>query len=174
MTTSSQPELKQMRRYPGVRSFDDQPLHRQLFKGRGAESYDLLQLVLVERLSVLFARSGVGKSSIINAGIMQPLRDSGRFPMVVRVSGLDDDPLGSLYSGVKAACDQGIRRQEIDAYEPEEPGEWNRSTLWHFFKTFYIWRGEQLLQPVVIIDQKDGVLLVGPAISKVLVEYVFL
>ena len=153
MTSSPRPSEQNERRYPGVRSFGDTEVDRHLFFGRDLEKYELLQLVLVERLVVLFSRSGLGKSSIINAGLMQPLRNCGRFPMVVRISSEKLDPLDSFYRGVKAACDLGIERGEIDAYEPANTGEWNKTSLWHFIKTFYIWRGERLLKPVVIIDQ---------------------
>lgn len=155
MTTSPLPENQpRIRRYPGVRPFDDNRIHRLLFRGRDAEAYDLIQLILAERLVVLFARSGVGKSSIINAGVMQPLRDKGFFPMAVRVSAMRHDPIDSVYNGVRVACDSAKKGDDEIACEPEDPSKWNRTSLWHFFKSFYIWRGEsELLTPVLIIDQ---------------------
>ena len=141
------------RRYPGVAFFRDEEIDRHLFFGRERNTYDLLQLILAERLVVLLARSGIGKSSLINAGLMQPLREAGYFPMVVRVSGSSDDPLASLYRGVRVACDRGVAHGFIDSYEPGEPADWDRRSLWHFMKTFCLWRGDELLQPVLIIDQ---------------------
>ncbi len=113
----------------------------------------MLQLVLAERLVVLFARSGIGKTSLINAGLTQSLRDNGFFPMVIRVNGMDGDPLDSLYRGVRAACERGLTRHEIDELEPADRAEWDTTSLWHFFESFYIWRADDLLRPVVIIDQ---------------------
>ena len=69
--------------------------------------------------------------------------------------------MDSFYRGVKAACDRGIERQEIEAYEPADPAEWNKTSLWHFIKTFYIWRGDKLLQPVVITNRLRNVPVEG-------------
>ena len=145
---------RKVRRYPGVRSFEDEPSERRLFQGRDAETYDLLQLVRAERLVILFARSGIGKSSIINAGLMEPLREQGFFPIVTRVCTVKDDPLASFYQGVQAACARAKAQGEIAQCEPDDPSDWNRTSLWHFFKSIFVWRGEaELLRPVVVIDQ---------------------
>jgi len=148
------PAAAKIHRYPGVRSFEDDPGERTLFRGRDAETYDLLEFVRGERLVVLFARSGIGKSSLINAGLMERLRGQGFFPMVTRVASVMNDPVDSFYAGVRAACERATDRGEIAQCEPADPSEWNRRSFWHFFKSFYIWRGEaELLTPVVIIDQ---------------------
>jgi hypothetical protein len=139
-------------RYPGVRPFGDGEVHRRLFRGREDEKYELLQLILAERLVLVFARSGIGKSSLINAGLMQPLRDKGYFPMVVRVgASAGRSPVDGLYDGVKAALDLANGRGQIEFEPPEE--RWNRSSLWHFFKTLELWRHDRLLLPVLVIDQ---------------------
>jgi hypothetical protein len=139
-------------RYPGVRPFGDGEVHRRLFRGREDEKYELLQLILAERLVLVFARSGIGKSSLINAGLMQPLRDKGYFPMVVRVgASAGRSPVDGLYDGVKATLDLANGRGQIE-FEPPEEG-WNRSSLWHFFKTLELWRHDRLLLPVLVIDQ---------------------
>ena len=44
-----------IRRYPGVQPFGDNDTQRELFRGRDEEKYELLQLVLAERLVLLFA-----------------------------------------------------------------------------------------------------------------------
>ena len=58
-------------RYPGPQAFtiDD----AKLFYGRGRESKELYELILVERLSVLFSKSGLGKTSLLNAGVAPKL-----------------------------------------------------------------------------------------------------
>jgi hypothetical protein len=140
-----------VRRYPGVQPFGDDDIQRELFRGRDEEQYELLQLVLAERLVLLFARSGIGKSSLINAGLLHSLRERGYFPMVVRVSGSPEGPIASLYEGIRAAATDAQQRWQI-ASEPDE-ASWNRTSLWHFFKTSSFWRGPKLLHPVLVIDQ---------------------
>src|SRR5215213_3280189 len=72
--------------YPGLASFADRPEHRSLFFGRERESQALLQMILSENLVLLFARSGTGKTSLINVGILEQLRIKGYFPIVVRLT----------------------------------------------------------------------------------------
>lgn len=55
-------------RYPGVRPFEASEKH--LFFGRNRDIEDLYDLILLERLSVLFGKSGYGKSSLLNAGVL--------------------------------------------------------------------------------------------------------
>jgi hypothetical protein len=134
-----------------VQPFRDDEIQRRLFRGREEEKYELLQLVIAERLVLLFARSGIGKSSLINADLLEPLRDQGYFPMVVRISGPPGSPLDCLYDGIKAAVEKTAEHRQIE-YEPPE-SEWNKASLWHFFKTFELWKNDRLLSPVLIIDQ---------------------
>lgn len=62
---------KQLYRYPGPQPFakEQQPL----FFGREDDIEALFQLVSIEKLVVLFSKSGLGKSSLINAGIIHKL-----------------------------------------------------------------------------------------------------
>ena len=77
---------KEHKRYPGTRPFRDDKFDRMLFKGRNKEIQQLLHLVLAENLVVLFAKSGVGKSSLLNAGIFQLLREKNYFPIRIRMN----------------------------------------------------------------------------------------
>lgn len=136
-------------RFPGVRPFEDSKYHRRLFHGRDEEKYELFQLVLAERIVLLFSRSGLGKSSLINAGLLESLRETGHFPIVVRVSG-SDTPMASLLEGFQAA----VSRFAEDGVECEPaPDAWDRRSLWHLFKSIEIWRNDELLSPVLFIDQ---------------------
>ncbi len=154
-----------VRRYPGLESFQDDPVDRGLFFGRDDDVYELLQLVLAERLVVLFSRSGIGKSSLINAGLMQPLRERGCFPMVVRVSA-GTSPLESLHQGLAAACQAGVAAGHIDSTEPDLPLSAPPDNLWVFFKTFCVWKGDDLLKPVLVLDQFEELFTVSEATGR--------
>ena len=64
--------MKKMHRYPGVRPFE--PEDKALFFGRDLDISDLCEMVRAERLVVLFGKSGYGKSSLLNAGVVPKLR----------------------------------------------------------------------------------------------------
>lgn len=58
-------------RYPGTKPFaaEDQ----DIFFGRKQEIANILQLLALERTVVLFGKSGIGKSSLLNAGLLPEL-----------------------------------------------------------------------------------------------------
>lgn len=55
-------------RYPGVKPFERS--EKAIFFGRSQDMGNLYELILLEKLSVLFGKSGYGKSSLLNAGIL--------------------------------------------------------------------------------------------------------
>ncbi len=130
-------------RYPGAQPFPDEDLSRKLFFGREKESIALANQILAHRLVVLFARSGLGKTSLLNAGVAERLRAQDHIPLTVRVNDIERGPLRSVYSGIGAASD----RQGIE----HVPGD--TASLWRFFKTAQFWREDVLLTPVLILDQ---------------------
>jgi hypothetical protein len=130
-------------RYRGAQPFGDDELSQRTFFGRDDETAALTNQVLANRLIVVYAKSGVGKSSILNAGIVPRLREAGYHPLLVRVNDIQNGPIHSLRDGVRAqAARQGIEYVDGDS-----------SSLWSFFKTIECWRGDVLLTPVLIIDQ---------------------
>ncbi len=131
-------------RYPGIRPFYDNDIDRRLFFGRDTEKEALLHKVLAENLVVLYARSGLGKTSLLNAGLNQALRDRGFIPLMVRFNDPGLDPVQWIYAGIKEIAGQKLIEVET--------GE--KATLWQYFKTTYFWTSSnKMLTPVLILDQ---------------------
>jgi|GEM_PF-1825012 len=76
-------------RYPGLRSFDRD--EGPLFFGRDAETDSLYHQVKYEKTSVLFGKSGLGKSSLINAGLIPVLLEKNFLPIRIRFGIYDKD-----------------------------------------------------------------------------------
>lgn len=149
------------RRYPGWRSFGDDTLDGRLFFGRDTERGELLHLVLSHDLVVLYAKSGAGKTSLVNVALMQPLRSAHGpegdaspgpndapayyFPIVARVNDPKAGPFSSLVDSVREAA--ASRHVECEVV----PG--SGTSLSDFFSGLKLWSGDQLLLPVVILDQ---------------------
>jgi len=80
--------MKIINRYPGVKPYER--TDEALFFGRESDIRDLCDLIRLETLVVLFGKSGYGKSSLINAGVLPCLATSGDsaipayLPIVVR------------------------------------------------------------------------------------------
>lgn len=61
--------------YPGPRPFEQH--ESRLFFGRSAVLRDLRSLIIAHRLILLYAQSGAGKTSLLNAGLVPLLREHG-------------------------------------------------------------------------------------------------
>jgi tetratricopeptide (TPR) repeat protein len=78
------PMIDAERPWPGLLPFTEDA--RMFFHGREAETDDLFRLIEREPLTVLFGQSGLGKSSLLNAGVFPCLRRAGYLPVYLRLS----------------------------------------------------------------------------------------
>ena len=81
-------------RYPGIRSFERSEQH--LFFGRARETQALFEAVKVKPLTVLFSQSGIGKTSLLNAGLAPLLEQNGYLPIVIRLQDTSLSPVETL------------------------------------------------------------------------------
>ena len=156
------PEMNGTRtRYRGAQPFADDPLSRRTFFGRDEATVSLTDQILASRLVVVFAKSGLGKSSLLNAGVAPRLREAGCQPLLVRVNDVQQGPLASVLQGIRAE----VQRQGVEYVDGDA------ASLWAFFKTVELWRGDLLLQPVLVIDQFEELFtLHGEAARDALLE----
>jgi len=135
--------METLHRYPGAQPFRDDEFSRRTFFGREPASVALTDQILANRLVIVYAKSGLGKTSLLNAGVAPRLREAGSLPLFVRVNDIQRGPLFSVLEGVRAEAE----RQQVE-YVPGDS-----SSLWSFFKTVEFWRNDLLLTPVLILDQ---------------------
>ena len=130
-------------RYPGAQPFVDEPFSRTVFFGREQASKTLTDQILANRIVVVYGKSGLGKTLLLNAGVAPRLRDEGYLPLSMRVNDVGRGPLRSVLEGIRSEAE----RQQVEFCEglPD--------SLWSFFKTAEFWRGDLLLTPVLILDQ---------------------
>ena len=69
-------------RYPGMRPFDNS--YEELFFGRENDIKELIHRIHLEEQFVLYGKSGLGKTSLLNAGVIPPLERDGYFVFNVR------------------------------------------------------------------------------------------
>ncbi len=104
-------------RYPGVQPFSSD--QQRIFFGRQEDTQRLLSLMLQERLCVLYGKSGHGKSSLLNAGIIPALAEKGKkgnrryVPVTVRFNTWTPQDTQTLYDKFvfhfrKAMMDAGM------------------------------------------------------------------
>ena len=124
MTEPQRQTLSRDNPWPGLYPFDE--ADREYFHGRAAESGELLRLVRSEPLAVLFGRSGLGKTSLLKAGLFPLLRREDCLPVYVRLDHADGAPplREQIYRELQAACDaHGVQAAKTERDE----------NLWSFF-----------------------------------------
>jgi WD40 repeat protein len=89
--------------YKGLAAFEDSELDALLFFGREREIAAVAANVLANRLTVLYGPSGVGKSSLLGAGVARRLRELSGAPVVVHDTWAED-PAARLITSVHAEC----------------------------------------------------------------------
>jgi len=93
--------------YKGLAPFEDSELDALLFFGRERESELVAMNILAARLTVLYGPTGVGKSSLLGAGVAQRLRDLAPEADVVVFSSWRDDPVTALRELIAPAALEG-------------------------------------------------------------------
>ncbi|MEL6832882.1 MAG: hypothetical protein AAFP77_07810 [Bacteroidota bacterium] len=116
--------MSQQYRYPGVTPFTREQQH--LFFGRTDAVEQLYKLVQREELVVLHGKSGLGKSSLINAGLLPQLETDKRFkPLIVRLGARSEDNLQSPLDKTKAVLPSS--HALLERLSVEEDALWSRA-----------------------------------------------
>jgi WD40 repeat protein len=141
--------------WPGLMAFTEEA--RGFFHGRDSEAGELLRLIRRETLTVLFGQSGLGKSSLLNAGVFPRLRETEHLPIYVRLDLSDGAPplVAQVFDRVAASAQaQGV----------EAPAAAPGTTLWGFFhqRDGDFWSARnRLLTPVLVFDQFEEIFTLG-------------
>src|SRR5438552_8882774 len=123
--TPTQPSVDPQHPWLGLDSFTEET--RAYFYGREDEVAELARRVQRKTLTVLFGQSGLGKTSIIRAGVVPRLRPIGYCPVYVRIDYSRDSPPPA--EQIKAAVFRAT----------QETGQWTQpgvavagESLWEF------------------------------------------
>ena len=100
--------------YRGLRPFEDSDDDALLFFGREHETEVIAANLQAARLTVLYGPSGVGKSSVLRAGVMHRLRSDG--DVVVRFESWSGDPVEGIAEAVRGAVSERL------GFEVEDEG----------------------------------------------------
>ena len=139
--------------YPGLLPFGERD--QTFFHGRDAEQVELFRLVRSKVLTVLFGQSGLGKTSLLQAGLFPRLREAQALPVAVRLN--FDTAEVDLMDAARRAIVAGLAVWRVDA-PPPEPA----LTLWEYFHRTPWWdRRNRLLTPVLVFDQFEELFTLG-------------
>ena len=159
MTRNSPPspdERSARSRYPGTRPFSDSADDYARFFGRTQEGEQLYLRVLSVPLLVQFGKSGLGKTSLLQASLFPRLRQKPFLPVMVRLNVSSD----TLTLAVAHAIQQTCQTEGVEFFEGRRDG------LWELLSTTTIWRDDLLLTPVLVFDQFEEVFTLRDAMFR--------
>jgi len=142
-------DLVDMQRpFPGLSSYEEK--NKSQFGGRNAEIKELINLVENNPLTVVFGKSGIGKTSLIKAGLMPELQKNFYFPVYLRID----------YSAIKTPLTR-LRELIYDKLKvfDKSISELGSHTLWEYFHDMKLLDG--LITPVLILDQFEEIFTLG-------------
>ncbi|MEP6465935.1 MAG: hypothetical protein ABJB05_06500 [Parafilimonas sp.] len=138
-------------RYPGPRPFEENDIN--LFFGRDKDKKNLLTFINVEQMLVVFSKSGLGKSSLINAAIIPELRKKNyeiilcRFNSYVNKEAEENtnadlvSPLQKLFNEI--AVNQLAGKLTAETTFLDNLKQNQSLSLWHQFKNLQIYNSEK-------------------------------
>jgi hypothetical protein len=129
--------------YAGPKPF--QEIDEKFFFGREREISELTRLIGNNTLTVVFGKSGMGKTSLLQAGLVPWVRKNYYLPVIIRID--FNDPKESPVEQVKKALNQLLNKINLPIPEVLD------KTLWEFF---YDWSTfNKILCPLLIFDQLE-------------------
>ena len=141
--------------WPALSPFDE--ASQLFFNGREDETAVLQRAVRQAPLTVLFGKSGLGKTSLLRAGLFPRLRAENYLPVYVRFNVQDRaqpliDQLTSAFFN------------EMDLHDLDAPPLAARETLWRYLHRidFEAWNSQNhLVTPFFVLDQFEEVFTLG-------------
>ena len=133
------------RRYPGTGPFE--PGDASLFFGRKRETEELYLRTLSVPLLLQFGKSGLGKTSLLQAGLFPLLRAKAFLPVMIRLN----DTQESLTDAVARSIRESVLNEGVDLDDANPAG------LWELLAGTTAWREDLLLTLVLVFDQFEEV-----------------
>ncbi len=132
------------------------------FYGRDGERSDLINLVEQNTLTLLYSRSGIGKSSLINAGLIPVLKKSiFYFPVYIRLSDeMISTEVKTFSEAVVKIIKEEAEKRKVTIGVKEESNVFIRNnpsiTEFLYFSEFISNVNEKVI-PVIIFDQFEEI-----------------
>src|SRR5271154_1373479 len=141
--------------WPGLESFEESA--HTFFYGRDHETESLLKHVRDAPVTVLYGQSGLGKTSLLQAGLFPVLRDHHFLPVFVRFALTPG--AAPLTRQLHQSVRDSIRADVADAMLPLDD-----ESLWEYLHRtdFELWSAHNYpLTPVIVLDQFEELFTLG-------------
>ena len=133
--------------------------------GRDTEVSTLTDIICNNLATVVFGKSGIGKSSLIHAGISPEIRKRGMMPVYLR---LEHNTATSYNDQIEKAVSKVLEKEDQLGIDVPRMG------LWDFFHRHIFYNNEhQETLPVIIIDQFEEIYTLADADHKLQAQDLF-
>ncbi len=129
--------------YKGLAAFSDSAVDALLFFGRGREREAIVANLLASRLTVLYGPSGVGKSSLLYAGVAHHLRTLGEGVVIVHDVWAEDPAAGVIAATHAADPELGPTAGLVDTVAAAAQRNGQAFLLLDQFEEYFVHHGEE-------------------------------
>jgi len=146
--------------WAGLASYEDpeKAEYKLKFCGRDDDSYDVAKLIMGNTFVTLYGKSGIGKTSLLNAGVFPELREEQYTPLSIRLGMRDEDNPKSYQSVIIESIERSVGRVETVEVIAEQKDEQAPDYLWNYFARHRFYdRCDEPTTPVVVMDQFEEV-----------------
>ncbi|MCX6583031.1 MAG: hypothetical protein NT166_22875 [Candidatus Aminicenantes bacterium] len=146
--------------YPGLFPFRE--IDSDYFFGRRRESVELANCIDDHTLTVVYGKSGIGKTSLLRAGLTPYTRKNYYLPIYLRIdfSNEEKHPVQQAKETIT---------QKVKEMDPQVKPVGNL-TLWEYFSNVQIQRG--IVKPLLVFDQFEEIFTTGRNNPKNVNEFV--
>lgn len=144
-----------------------------LFCGRDEETMDIVRLIDNNLFVTLYGSSGIGKTSLLKAGVIPILKRKDYYPLYVRLS-QESNEISYAEAIVRHLKNCGLTEESQVALEHADGDD--RLFLWNYFATTRFFNAEgREIYPVIILDQFEEVFRDGDkAKAELLLQQIYL
>ena len=153
--------MSQQFRYPGVRPFSRSQAN--IFFGREKDKDELIQMIDLDKITVLYSKSGLGKSSLLNAAVAPAVEAAGQLrPFSFR--------FGAFYKG-KEETPLDIVTNSLAQQTDNTPGFLDQiatpetNPIWFYLKKLQL-QGRQKGGFLLIMDQFEELFTYPPELVR--------
>jgi len=139
----------------GLESYNED--NATLFFGRDAEIEELANSIFHHNQTIIYGPSGIGKSSIIKAGVMSLARKNDFLPVYIRLS-FNEDADSSYVRQIITAILEEAKKNDIDVERTIDYVDPQNVSLWEFFHcNRFVNIYDLPVIPLMIIDQFEEI-----------------
>jgi serine/threonine-protein phosphatase 6 regulatory ankyrin repeat subunit B len=145
-------DINEKKRWFGLSSYTEDDSH--LFFGRNRNIKELLSHIKGEPLTVFHGRSGLGKTSLLHAGLSKECQFHGYFPVIYNFRKYDN------HEKSITECIIEEIKQKAQKYHLLFDWDFTYSNLWEFFHTkdkVFKNQENRIIEPLIIIDQFEEI-----------------